>query len=249
MTKLGIITDVHSDIIALDAALARLAELGCELVVCAGDLVDGDVFPDEVVARLAERKIPTIRGNHDRWALERAGMHRAAGRHRREDLRADGPSSTYDDGDGLLGGGQELSGASLRYLASLPTGIDLELEGVSVAVRHARPATFGKATDMIGIDPKLTPPSQLANLLEVANRADVLLVGHTHETWQRRVGGSLVANAGALWTGSSGVLQEGGLYVPGAPNGGRFGVLELPALRFTVYTTAGDVVLEPGDER
>jgi hypothetical protein len=30
--------------------------MGCELVICAGDLVDGGVFPDEVLARLASER-------------------------------------------------------------------------------------------------------------------------------------------------------------------------------------------------
>ena len=241
MTKLGIVTDVHSDIVSLDVALARMKVMGVELVVCAGDLCDGDVFPDEVIARLEADKIPTIRGNHDRWALERVGRLRAAG-HRREDLHAQGPSSVYDAGEGLLGGGQELSEASLRYLASLPTSLDLELEGIRVAVRHARPSGMG-VNDMVGIDPRTTSPTQLVNLLELAGRADVLLVGHTHErfaVYVQRSGLSegLVANPGALWSGGTEYEKRGGLYVPGAPSHGTFGVLELPALRFSVYRAA-----------
>jgi putative phosphoesterase len=240
--KLAIITDLHSDIDSLDAALARIRSMGCDQVICAGDLVDGDVFPDEVIARLAVEEIPTIRGNHDRWALERVGELRKAGR--RRDLRADGPSSVYDSGDGMLGSGQELSEASLRFLARLPTSLDLEVEGVRVAVRHARPATFGNANDMVGIDPTTTSPSQMSTLLELAH-ADVLVVGHTHLRFAARVPGGMVVNPGALWSGGAQYKPEGGIMVPGGPSFATFGVLELPAMRFVVYRALdGEVVLE-----
>jgi predicted phosphodiesterase len=99
-----------------------------------------------------------------------------------------------DGGEGMLGGGQDLSDASIRYLGSLPTSLDFMLEGVRVAVRHARPATFGNANDMVGIDPTTTSPAQMTMLLEVA-QADVLIVGHTHLRFAIRVPAGMVYRA------------------------------------------------------
>ena len=56
--KLGIITDLHADLAALQAALARLDDLGVDLVVCCGDIVDGGDQPEEVIALLRERETP-----------------------------------------------------------------------------------------------------------------------------------------------------------------------------------------------
>ncbi len=69
--KLGVISDVHGDPISLELAWARLTMLGAERIVCAGDLVGYGPDPDGVVAFLTERRIDSVRGNHDRWALER----------------------------------------------------------------------------------------------------------------------------------------------------------------------------------
>ena len=41
MTRLGVITDVHADLVALEAALSQMAELGVDLIVCCGDIMDG----------------------------------------------------------------------------------------------------------------------------------------------------------------------------------------------------------------
>jgi len=237
--KLGIISDVHADLPMLEAALPRICELGCDLVVCAGDVVDGDSFPDEVIARLAKDQIQTIRGNHDRWALEAHGR-------RRVDPRAEAHSVVYEpNAGGTLGSGYELSRASLRWLARLPTGLALELEGVRVAVHHARPGTFG--TDMVGIDPRTTSPAQLETLRELAG-ADVLLVGHTHERFALRTPRGLVVNPGALWAGPADGGWRAGVYGPGSPSFGTFGVLDLPARAFRVYRVAdGELVLDGGE--
>ena len=69
--KLGLISDIHGDPIALELAWAHLTAMRVDRIVCAGDLVGYGPFPDRVVAFLQERQIPSVRGNHDRWALQR----------------------------------------------------------------------------------------------------------------------------------------------------------------------------------
>ena len=70
--KLGLISDIHGDPVALELAWAHLITMKVDRIVCAGDLVGYGPFPDRVVAFLKERQIPSVRGNHDRWALSRA---------------------------------------------------------------------------------------------------------------------------------------------------------------------------------
>src|SRR5918992_2621234 len=61
----AVITDIHGNLPALEAALARIDELGIERIYCGGDLVGYGPHPNEVVALVAERGIPTIYGNYD----------------------------------------------------------------------------------------------------------------------------------------------------------------------------------------
>jgi len=58
----------HADVHALRDALSQIERLGCDAIVCAGDLVDCGLFPEETLGLLIEKGIPCIRGNHDRWA-------------------------------------------------------------------------------------------------------------------------------------------------------------------------------------
>jgi predicted phosphodiesterase len=71
MTRLALLSDVHADVHALRDALSQVDRLGVDRVVCCGDVIDYGLFPDETIALLRERRIATVRGNHDRWALAR----------------------------------------------------------------------------------------------------------------------------------------------------------------------------------
>ena len=66
----AVITDIHGNLPALQAALARIGELGIESVFCGGDLVGYGPHPNEVCELIAERDIPTIYGNYD-YAIAR----------------------------------------------------------------------------------------------------------------------------------------------------------------------------------
>ena len=69
--KLGLISDIHADPVALELAWSHLTVMGADQIVCAGDLVGYGPFPDRVISFLREHQVSSVRGNHDRWALER----------------------------------------------------------------------------------------------------------------------------------------------------------------------------------
>ena len=70
--KLGLISDIHGDPVALELAWAHLTLMGADRIVCAGDLVGYGPFPDRVAAFLQDHQVPAVRGNHDRWASSAA---------------------------------------------------------------------------------------------------------------------------------------------------------------------------------
>jgi putative phosphoesterase len=66
--KIGIISDIHGDLTALKTVLDRFDNFHkVDYILCAGDLVGRGPEPDAVVTVVRERKIPTVRGNHDEW--------------------------------------------------------------------------------------------------------------------------------------------------------------------------------------
>lgn len=62
--KLGVVSDIHANKVALDAVLADMP--GVDRLVCAGDVVGYNPWPAECVAWARENDVPTVRGNHDR---------------------------------------------------------------------------------------------------------------------------------------------------------------------------------------
>jgi len=74
VTRLGVISDVHANRVALDAVLAAMPPV--DGLVCAGDLVGYNPWPDECVETLRDRDVLAIRGNHDRAVVsgDTAGM-------------------------------------------------------------------------------------------------------------------------------------------------------------------------------
>ncbi len=216
--KLGIITDIHADLGALQAALQRMDDMGVDLILCAGDIVDGGAQPEQVIFLLRERLIPCISGNHDRWAVRR---------------QKDGQPGHEGDAQKLM-----LKPETVDWLAKLPAKWSRTIEGVRVVVVHGSPRS-----DMDGMYPDATD-ADLESWLRQAE-ADVLIAGHTHVPLMLHApGGKLVVNPGALWRGAERSEAVMMLVDPsGGPSkdaeraqGGCFGVLELPSKRWVRVT-------------
>ena len=63
--KIGIISDIHSNLEALDIMLKRLAAESVERIYCLGDIVGYGANPNECVERVRETCAISILGNHD----------------------------------------------------------------------------------------------------------------------------------------------------------------------------------------
>ncbi len=166
--KLGLISDIHGDPVALELAWSHLMVLGAERIVCAGDLVGYGPFPDRVVAFLEEHQIAAVRGNHDRWALER-------GVGAPDEFRGGTPSSQ-----------------TLEYLKALP--FDMVVAGgesIGVVV-HGSPRS-----DMEFVNRHSHPRRVLREYLTDLT-CDLLVVGHTHRPMWFRCPDGLVVNPGSI---------------------------------------------------
>jgi predicted phosphodiesterase len=61
--KIGIISDVHSNIVALKKVLSKLKDI--EMIIHAGDVVGYNPYPNETIQVFREKNIFSILGNHD----------------------------------------------------------------------------------------------------------------------------------------------------------------------------------------
>lgn len=67
--RIAVLSDIHGNADALDAALADLSQRPVDHVVCLGDAIQGGPQPAAVVARLRDLGCPVVMGNADAYLL------------------------------------------------------------------------------------------------------------------------------------------------------------------------------------
>lgn len=68
--KIAAISDIHSNVYALEAVLADIKKQGVDLIVNLGDILYGPIAPKATYELLRQHDIVTIRGNQDRQIYE-----------------------------------------------------------------------------------------------------------------------------------------------------------------------------------
>ncbi len=152
MAKIGIISDIHANLPALEAVLEFLDNENPDYWVCLGDIVGYGPNPKECIEIIRAREIPTVLGNHD------AGV---AGRLSTRFFR--------DPNRKLIELTKELiSEDDVAWLSSLP----YVLENDSWVAVHAHPSEPEKWQY---VDSAIKARRILENL-----ETDICFLGHTH---------------------------------------------------------------------
>ena len=156
--RFGLLSDVHANLPALEAALAVLEHRGVDQLLVAGDLVGYGGQPDECLTTLAEVGARCVLGNHDLFVLDRLPATRFPPLARRS---AELTRSL-------------LSPDSHAFL----TGLPLRLQSGTVVMTHGSlddPEEYvvheSRAVDLLSRLPLEAPGT------------DTLVLGHTHRQW------------------------------------------------------------------
>src|SRR5882724_189823 len=67
--RIGLIADIHGNLLALETVLDELAREGVNELICLGDVASLGPQPAEVLARLRALGCPVVMGNTDAWLL------------------------------------------------------------------------------------------------------------------------------------------------------------------------------------
>jgi putative phosphoesterase len=180
--KLAILSDIHANLHALEVVWADLEAQKPEAVYCLGDLVGYGAYPNEVIAFIRQRGIPTIMGNYD----EGVGF----------DL--DDCGCVYRDPEEARRGRQSLhwsrehtTSDHKTYLRDLPVHIRQDVAGLHLLFVHGSPRKINEYLY------ESRPAATFERIAKVAG-CDVLFFGHTHLPYQKRVGKTLFVNAGSV---------------------------------------------------
>lgn len=81
--RLAVLSDIHGNLHALEAAWADLQTQAPDDVICLGDLVGYGAFPNEVIDFVRGHDVPVIMGNYDEGVgYERGCVYKGPGRRR-----------------------------------------------------------------------------------------------------------------------------------------------------------------------
>ncbi len=166
-----VLSDIHANLPAFSAVVDHVDP--ARAFFC-GDLVGYHPWPDEVAALAREHDLQGVRGNHDEAVLSGStfGFNGMA---------ADAVRWTIDT----------ISDATRDHLESLPYTRRETVDGRDVMAVHGSPAA---PTEQY-VHPGMVDADFLARQdVDV----DVLLLGHTHVPFAKRVDGTLVVNPGSV---------------------------------------------------
>ena len=171
--KIAVLSDVHANLQALEKVFEDAERRCVEIFLNAGDSIGFGPYPNEVIEMLCEKNVLSIAGNYDLEVIE--GKSKAKGEKK----------------IALEFTRKELAKSCAGYLQSLPTELRLEVAGKKLFVTHGSPQSI---EEHIYHD---TPVQQLKALAEAA-KAQVIIVGHSHDQFWRQANGFSFINPGSV---------------------------------------------------
>ena len=177
--RIGLIADIHGNLIALDTVLVEIDRAGVDALVCLGDVAALGPDPAGVIARLRERGCPVLMGNTDAWLLDLDAIDQP------------GPQSPHSQEVGRWCA-EQLSDADRAYVRSfVPTFTQPLGDGTTLLCFHGSPRSY------LEVIAATTPAADL-DALFAGVEATVLVGGHTHIQMVRRHGDAHIINVGSV---------------------------------------------------
>lgn len=181
--RVGVMADIHNNVIALNAVLDKLRIENCEHIICCGDIIGIGPYPEETVQRIMQiPDIIAVLGNHERYLLEGMPTQVPNEEH-----------MGYEEMEHHKWEHSLLSYESIGFLKGLPESIDFDLGEMRFAVMHY---CMDNSNRYIGY----TPRPSLENCYQMFSGvdADIILYGHDHKPTVNQDEHKLFANFGSL---------------------------------------------------
>ena len=174
--RIGFVSDIHANAVALKAALDAIALETPDLVVCLGDVAADGPQPRETLELIRGLAGPAIMGNADAQLL---GL----------EPEGDDPAlARFNEASRWCA--QSLTAADRAFLAGFAPHQRLEIEGWAVSLFHGSPRSFNDEIYPTTADETLR--GMLAD-----EPADLHIGGHTHFQMVRRLDQATVVNCGS----------------------------------------------------
>ena len=178
--KIAVISDIHSNIYALNEVLADIKNKNVDMIVCTGDLVGYGTRPNEVIETLRNKKILTIMGNYD----DAIGNFKIVCGCDYKD-----PKDAQKAGLSMQFTSEITTDENKEYLRNLPKEITLTFNNKTIRFVHG-------STRLI--NEYLKENSKESEEVMKELKEDILVCGHTHIPYAKYYGDKLLVNAGSV---------------------------------------------------
>lgn len=183
--RIGLISDVHGNTVALDVVLNDASQHDLDLIVCLGDIAANGPDPEGAVERIAALDCPVVMGNTDADLVNPPPWWH-------DPATIGAPETIQRVIEISLWCANRLTGSHTAFLAGLPATVDVGLVGASrLLAFHGSPRA---ADDIITAD---TLPGELDEMLAGTDQS-VLAGGHTHVPMVRRYNTQTIVNPGSV---------------------------------------------------
>jgi len=181
MIKIGIIADIHNNVMALDSMLKVFENEECDEIICCGDIIGIGPFPEETVTKVKSIKnLRCVLGNHEIYLCK--------------GLKPPYPDS-MDEEEAMqhLWEHSQLSEDSKQFIYQLPYKLYIEKHGFKIAIMHY---CLDKNNQFINYTKK--PTTDECDLMFAEVEADIIVYGHNHEALVNKGKNKLYINCGSL---------------------------------------------------
>jgi predicted phosphodiesterase len=173
--RIGLISDIHGNLFALEAVLAELAGERLDDLICLGDVAALGPEPRAVLDRLRDMRCAVVMGNTDAWFLTP-------------------PTEATDEIDRVLipWSIAQFTDDDIEYVRAFPPAIERPLEaGLTLLCFHGSPHSYN---DVI----LSTTPDDTVEVMLGNTHASILAGGHTHLQMVRPHGDAHLINVGSV---------------------------------------------------
>ena len=168
---IGLIADVHSNVIALEAVLSEMDALDVDKILHAGDIVGYNPYPNETIGSFKKRKVISIRGNHER-AL----------------VTGDVSGFNAYAAAALEWTGKIITCENLGFISKLKDIEAITVEDTRIVMVHGSPKDLDEYVYPYDVEP---------GFLTMVD-ADILVLGHSHIQFKREFPGGIIINPGSV---------------------------------------------------
>lgn len=183
--KIGIITDVHSNIIALNTVLNEFEKIKVDKIICCGDVIGIGPNPEETIQALIKRKdiLLAVRGNHEQYLLK--GLPK--------NVHDDGRTMSLEEIDNHEWTHSKLSENSKNFISKFKISNIIEIEGKKIYIVHYPSNENGIYKKHIK-KPTIKQNEEMFRKID----ADIYIYGHTHTTSINNKNNKWYINSGSL---------------------------------------------------